>query len=321
MVFMTPYAGAQVVQKRVVTLMGSRFDLTVVAPDAQQGQAYIDTAVAEITRIERLISEWDASSKVSEINQNAGIKPVQVPRELFDLTARALEFSKLTQGAFDISWASMDRIWKFDGSMKEMPDSAAVRRSVARVGYQNIILNPKKQTVYLRKKNMKIGFGATGKGYAADKTKALLVSKGVPAGIVNASGDMNAWGAQPDGQPWLVGITNPINPEKTFAHFALSNGAVVTSGTYEKFATIAGKRYSHIIDPRTGYPAAGLASVTVFAPSAETANGLSTAIVVLGAQQGLALVNGIPGVRCVIVTDSGDILTSKNLSLEPPAQD
>ena len=314
--FFTTILPAQVIQKRTVKLMGSRFDLTVVAPDERKAQAYIDTAIVEITRIENLISEWIPATQVSEINRNAGIKPVKVDRELFELTARALEFSKCSDGAFDISFAAADKVWKFDGSMTELPTAEAVSASVKKIGYRNIILDKKKQTIFLKLRGMKIGFGSIGKGYAADKTKDLLVSKGVVGGIINASGDMNAWGLQPDGEPWTIGITDPLHKEKIFAVFPLHDGAVVTSGTYEKFVMFDGKRYAHIIDPRTGYPASGVSSVTVFAKSAELANGLSTAVVVLGVARGLELLNQDKTVSAVIVDDSGEISQTKNIELE-----
>lgn len=307
---------AQVVQKRVVKLMGSRFDLTIVASDEQKAQAYIDTAITEITRIENLISEWIPATQVSEINRNAGIAPVKVDKELFELTERALHFSKISYGAFDISFAAADKIWKFDGSMTTVPASDAVKASVQKIGYKNIILDKKKQTIFLKLPGMKIGFGSIGKGYAADKTKQLLISKGVPGGIINASGDMNMWGTQPDGEPWTVGITNPLKKENVFAVFPVHDRAVVTSGTYEKYVMLDGKRYAHIIDPRTGYPASGVSSVTVFATSAEMANGLSTAVVVLGVERGLELLNQIKFVSGVIVDDNGKIFHTKNIDLQ-----
>lgn len=306
----------QVAKKRVVKLMGSRFDITMVAKDGATANAYIDTAITEISRIENLISDWIPTTQVSEINKNAGIKPIRVDKELFDLTKRAIAFSKLTDGAFDISYASLDKIWIFDGSMTELPSAEAIKKSVERVGYKNIIMDEAKQTIFLKLPGMKIGFGSIGKGYAADKTKEVMMRKGVTAGIVNASGDMNTWGTQPDGEKWTIGITNPFNNNKTFASFPLEDNAVVTSGTYEKYVMFNGERYSHIIDTRTGYPAKGLASVTVFATSAELANGLSTAIIVMGEEVGMNLINQLPGISCVMVNDEGKISTSKNIDLK-----
>jgi len=296
--------------------MGSRFDITVVAPDSIEAHSFIDLAVAEITRIEKLISSWDPNSQTSEINRNAGIKAVKVDRELFDLIDRSLGISKLTDGAFDISYASMDKIWKFDGSMTKMPTEDEIKSSVSKIGYKNILLDKENSTVFLVNSGMKIGFGAIGKGYAADKAKKLLMSKGVVAGIINASGDMNTWGKQTNGEPWKVAITNPLDKNKAFALLPITNGAVVTSGNYEKFVVFNGVRYSHIIDPRTGYPATGIISATVFAPKAEMADALATSIFVMGKEIGLNRINQIPNVECIIIDEKGQIITSNNITIE-----
>jgi len=190
---------AQQAHKRTLKLMGSRFDITVVAEDSITAKNYIESGIEEIDRIEKLISSWDENSQTSEINKYAGIKPVKVEAELFNLIERAMMISKLTDGAFDITYASMDKIWKFDGSMRKMPSEEDIRASVTKVGYNNILLDKEKLTVFLKIKGMKIGFGAIGKGYAADMAKKLLLAKGVTSGIINASGDMNSWGKQVDG--------------------------------------------------------------------------------------------------------------------------
>ncbi len=307
---------AQQVYKRVLKLMGSRYEIVVVANNQEQGDKYIDLAVNEIRRIEKIISSWDPNSETSEINRNAGIKPAKVSHELFDLIKRAKKISEITDGAFDISYASMDKIWHFDGSMKTFPSPDVIKKSVARVGYQNIILDSKNQTVFLKLKGMKIGFGAIGKGYSADKAKQLLISKGVKAGIINASGDMNTWGTQPNGQKWQIGITNPLHKKTVFATFPLTDEAVVTSGNYEKYVIFNGKRYTHIIDPRTGYPASGIISATVFAPSAELADALATSIFVMGTDIGIDRINQLPGVECVIVDDQDKIHTSKGIHIK-----
>ena len=295
--------------------MGSRFDITVVANDSIQANGYIDIAVDEIVRIERLISSWDLNSQTSDINNNAGIKPVKVDAELFDLIHRSLAISKLTDGAFDVSYASMDRIWKFDGSMTEMPLEKDISSSVSKVGFNNIELNDSNSTVFLKHKGMKIGFGAIGKGYAADKAKALLIDKGVVSGIINASGDMTTWGKQTNGDEWKVAITNPLNKNKAFALMPITNGAVVTSGNYEKYVNFSGKRYSHIIDPRTGYPSTGIISVTVFAPKAELADALSTSVFVMGKDVGLNRINQLSNIECIIIDEDGNIFTSTNIKI------
>lgn len=308
-------ANAQVLQKRTVKLMGSRFDITIVANDSASAEAYIDTVIAEVDRIENLISDWRPQTQVSEINRNAGIRPVKVDKEVYDLTERALSLSELTDGAFDISFAAMDRIWKFDGSMSEMPAPETIKRSVEKVGYKNIILDKANSTVFLKLAGMKIGFGALGEGYAADKCREMMIKKGVQAGIVNGSGDMNTWGKHPDGNNWTIGITNPIDNNKLLAVVPLSQSAVVTSGSYEKFVMFNGKRYAHIINPKTGYPATGLSSVTVFGTSAEFANGLSTSVMVLGKDAGLRLLKQFPKYSAILVTDRGKVIPTKNAAL------
>jgi len=306
---------AQVLRTRAVTLMGSRFDITIVAKDSTAAEANIDTVIAEVTRIENLISDWRSYTQVGQINENAGIKPIKVDKEVFELTERAIHLSEITDGAFDISFAAMDRIWKFDGSMKTMPTAAAIKKSVEKVGYKNIILDKENSTIFLKLKGMKIGFGALGEGYAADRCKEIMLARGINAGIVNGSGDMNTWGNQPDGSPWNIGVTDPKHMGELLAIVPLAHGAVVTSGSYEKFVVFNGKRYAHIINPKTGYPATGLTSVTVFGTSAEMANGLSTSIMVIGKKAGLALLKNYPEMSCILVADNGKLSTSGNLDI------
>ncbi|MDA3904809.1 MAG: FAD:protein FMN transferase [Bacteroidales bacterium] len=296
--------------------MGSRFEITVVANDSIQASQYIDIAILEIGRIENLISSWDINSQTSEINRNSGIRPVKVDKELLSLIDRAIGLSKLTDGAFDITYASMDKIWKFDGSMTEIPSDEEVKSSVAKVGYQNVVIDNENSTVFLKLKGMKIGFGGIGKGYAADKAKALLLEKGVSGGIINASGDMNTWGKQVNGDEWKIAITNPLDKNKVFAILPLGEGAVVTSGNYEKFVSFEGKRYTHIIDPRTGYPSSGIISATVFAPSAELADALATSVFVMGIEVGLNRINQLPKVECIIIDEEGNIYKSNNIKIE-----
>lgn len=295
--------------------MGGRFDITIVDSDSASAEANIDEIISEITRIENLISDWKPTSQVSEVNAHAGIRPVKVDREVFDLTQRAVSLSELTGGAFDISFAAMDRIWKFDGSMTKMPTAEAISKSVQKVGYQNIILDKVNMTIFLKNKGMKIGFGALGEGYATDQCRAMMLKKGIKAGIVNGSGDMSAWGKQPDGSDWVIGITDPNRQGELFAVVPLRQGAVVTSGSYEKFVVFNNKRYSHIINPATGYPATGLTSVTVFGPNAEKANGFSTSLMVMGKDAGMKLINNFPEFSCIMITDEGRVLTSANLDI------
>ena len=299
--------------KKSLKLMGSRFDITVVSVDEDLGYINIQEAVGEIRRIEKMISSWDKSSETSLVNRNAGIKPVKVSLELFKLIERAKQISEITDGAFDISYSSMDKIWKFDGSMTTMPTNQQIRESVSKVGYENIILNSADNTVFLKYKGMKISFGAIGKGYAADKAKELLVSKQVPAGIINAAGDLTTWGTKSSGEKWLIGIANPLSKDKIFSWLPILESSVATSGNYEKFVIINGKKYTHIIDPRTGYPSSGINSVSVFAKSAELCDALATAIFIMGKNAGLSLINQLGGTEVIIVDSANKIHKSSGI--------
>ncbi|CAM4352667.1 FAD:protein FMN transferase [Zobellia nedashkovskayae] len=296
-------------EKKLVTvhkameLMGTRFDITVVSGNEDLGYINIEEATAEILRIENMISAWNPDSETSLINKNAGIKPVKVSLELYMLIERAKQISEITDGAFDITFASMDDIWKFDGSMKTMPSPEDIRESIKNVGYEKIILNPIERTVYLSQKGMKISFGAIGKGYAADKAKEFLVSKQVLGGIINAAGDLTTWGTKATGEKWLIGIANPLSDEKIFSWLPVVESSVATSGNSEKYVTFDGVKYSHIINPRTGYPSTGINSVSVFAKSAELCDALATAVYIMGKEDGLALINQL-GVTEVILIDA-----------------
>jgi len=301
---------------RTLKLMGSRFDITVVALNEELGYINIEEAIAEITRIEKMISSWNEDSETSLINKNAGIKPVKVCYELFKLIERAKQISELTDGAFDISYASMDKIWRFDGSMKYMPNDAEINKSVAKVGHNKIILDTKNRTVFLKQKGMKISFGALGKGYAADKAKELLISKQVVGGIINASGDLTTWGTKATGEKWLIGIASPLSKDKVFSWLPIVESSVATSGNYEKYVNFKGKKYSHIIDPRTGYPSSGINSVSIFAKSAEFCDALATAVFIMGKDAGLFLINQLDGIEAILVDGNNKIHKSNGILLD-----
>ncbi|MBL3657901.1 FAD:protein FMN transferase [Fulvivirga sediminis] len=301
--------------KKVLKLMGSRFEITAVSDDEALAWQSIDACIEEITRIEKVISSWDERSQTAAINRNAGIKSVIVDPELFNLIVRAKKISNLTDGAFDVSYASVDKIWKFDGSMQGLPSAEEVAASVAKIDYHNIILNAEDHSVFLKEKGMKIGFGAIGKGYAANKGREIMKAMGITSGIVNASGDLLTWGKEADGSEWSIGIADPKNKRSVMAWLAVGEMAVVTSGNYEKFIEVDGKRYSHIIDPRTGYPVQGLKSVTIICPDAELSDALATSVFVLGKEKGMALINQLNGIECFLVDDKDELSYSKNLKL------
>jgi thiamine biosynthesis lipoprotein len=296
--------------------MGNRFEISVVADDGRWADECIDEAIAEIKRIEELLTTYSNTSETAQINKAAGIQPVKVNKEVFDLIARSLKISSLTQGAFDITYGSIDKsLWNFDVHMKALPDGEIAKRTIRLINYQNVILDPQGCTVFLKEKGMRIGFGGIGKGYAADRAKMLLQNKGIVSGVVNASGDLTTWGCQPDGKPWTVGIADPNSRTQPFSYLEISNKAIATSGNYEKYAIIDGKRYSHTIDPKTGMPVTGIKSVTIICPSAELADALATPVMVMGIKAGLHMINQLKGVACIIIDDADRLFTSSNIKL------
>ncbi|KQX00817.1 FAD:protein FMN transferase [Flavobacterium sp. Root420] len=297
--------------------MGNNFTITVVAANEKTGNENINLAIEEIKRIEKLLTTYKEDSQTNLINENAGIEPVKVDQEVFNLIERATGISKITQGAFDISYGSLDKsLWNFDKTMTSLPDPQIAKKMIHLIDYRNIILDKQNCTVFLKEKGMRIGFGGIGKGYAAEMAKQVLLKNNVQSGIINASGDLCAWGLQPNGQKWTIGVANPDAPNAAFSYMEISNKAVATSGNYEKFVTINGKKYSHTIDPKTGLSITGIKSVTIIASNAEFADAMATPIAVMGIKAGLFLIDQIPDLYCIIIDDNNKIYTSKNINLK-----
>lgn len=306
----------QALYKRVLRLMGNRFELSVVADDEAFANHCIDEAIAEIQRIEKLLTTFNDSSQTNLINGNAGIKAVSVDKEVFDLIKRSVRISDLTQGAFDITYGSVDkRLWNFDKTMTTLPDPAIAKESVRLINYKNIILDEKNCTVFLKYKGMRIGFGGIGKGYAAERAKMILQQNGISSGIVNAAGDLTAWGTQPNGNDWTIGIADPDAAHLPFSYINISNTAIATSGNYEKFVIINGKKYSHTIDPKTGMPVTGIKSVTIITSNAEIADAMATPVMIMGIKVGLDMINQMRDIHCIIIDDAGNIYTSNRINL------
>jgi len=299
--------------------MGNSFELSAVATDEQWANEKIDAGISEIQRIEKLLTTFNDNSETNIINANAGIKPVTVSRETFNLIKRSLRISSLTQGAFDISYGSVDkRLWNFDQQMTELPDKETAKKMVRLINYQNIILDDEACTVFLRQKGMRIGFGGIGKGYAAERAKQVMKLNGVESGVVNASGDLTTWGLQPDGKQWTIAIANPNAAHQAFSYMEISNMAVATSGNYEKFVMIGGKKYSHTINPRTGLPISGIKSVTIITTNAELADAMATPVTIMGITSGLDMINQIKGVEAIIIDDNDKLYASQNINIKYP---
>jgi thiamine biosynthesis lipoprotein len=307
--------------RRSVKLMGNNFEVIVVAQNTQWANERINNAIAEIKRIENLLTTFSENSETSRINANAGTAAVRVSGEVFALIERSIRISSLTDGAFDISYGSLDKsLWNFDRSMTSLPDPKTARLMVKLIDYRNIELNQQASTVLLKQKGMRIGFGGIGKGYAADMAKAVMMKEGVHSGLVNASGDLVTWGQQANGRPWTIGISDPDNAQLPFSYLNISDIAIATSGNYEKYVMIDGKKYSHTINPKTGLPVTGIKSVTVITANAELADAMATPITVMGIRAGLNLVNQMQQLECIIIDDNNNIYTSKNIHLHEAAE-
>lgn len=302
--------------KKALPLMGNRFELTVISDDEIYAMEQIDAGISEIRRIERLLTTFSEDSETSLINRNAGINPVAVSSETFDLIERSIRISRLTQGAFDITYGSIDRrLWNFDTTMTSLPDPHTARKMVRLINYRNILLDRDRHMVFLREKGMRIGFGGIGKGYAAEQAKKIMVAMGSDSGIVNASGDLAVWGVQPDGSPWAIGIVDPNARGRIFSSMSITDMAVATSGNYEKYILIDGKKYSHTINPKTGLPVTGIKSVTILCPNAEFADAIATPVMIMGIRAGLDMINQLKGVEAIVIDDDDKIYHSKNLRL------
>ena len=294
--------------------MGNRFEFTIVTDEKDSAEKKLDAAVAEVRRIEKLLTTYSEESQTAAINAAAGLHPVQVDAEVVQLIQRAARISQITQGAFDLSYGSLDkRFWNFDRHMTTLPDAKTARKSIRLINYQNIIVNEKESTVFLKEAGMRIGFGGIGKGYAAESAKRVLKHLGISSGVVNAAGDLAAWGLQPSGEPWTIGIAAPDGARHPFSALNITDKAVATSGNYEKFVCIGGKKYSHTIDPKTGFPVHGIKSVTLICPNAEIADAMATPVMVMGIKTGLDLVNQISDMECIIIDDNNRLHASKNI--------
>ena len=302
--------------KKSMHLMGNHFEITVVGDDEQWANEKIEIGVKEIQRIEKLLTTYAEDSETNLINTNAGISPVKVSEEIILLIERALRISNITQGAFDISYGSVDKsLWNFDTSMTSLPSREIAKQSVRLINYKNIIIDKEASTVFLKQKGMRIGFGGIGKGYAAEQAKNVMRAAGVENGVVNASGDLTTWGLMPDGNKWTIGIVHPEMASSVFSYMNVSGLSVATSGNYEKYIMIDGVKYSHTINPKTGLPVTGIKSVTIVSTNAEVADAMATPVMIMGIEAGLNMINQINDIEAIVIDDNNTLYATKNIKL------
>jgi thiamine biosynthesis lipoprotein len=261
------------------------------------------------------MTTWDKASEVSRINAAAGTSPVAVSVETFDVIHEALHASEMSDGCFDITFETLHGLWKFDQDLDPHPPSPAdVEARRKYVGYRHVKLDEHAHTVFLDEQHVRIGLGGIAKGYAVDRAAKVLADAGVKSFYVQAGGDLYTRGSKPDGSPWIAGVRDPRGPEGDyFAMMAVSDHAFSTAGDYERSYVVGGKRYHHIIDPRTGYPATASRSVTIWAPTALLADEIDDAVFILGPERGLKLVESLDGVGAIIVGADNRVWTSKRL--------
>jgi FAD:protein FMN transferase len=291
--------------RRTARLMGDNFEISIVGNDPIWANQHIDIALNEINRVEKLLSTFSDDSIINQINRNAGKIPVKVSAEIFTLFSRALKISELTYGVFDITYASAE---------KDLytPNSSLLTNEVYCINYKDVVLDAAKTTVFLNKENMRVGFGAISKGYAADRAKYVLQLAGVSSGVINAGGDLLTWGLQPDFTAWTVAAADTEQEGKPYAHINISDMAIATSVNAEKYAAI-NSSVSNTIDPQSGFIVSDIASVSIMGPTAEFADAMATPVMTIGINGGLYLVNKLNQIGCIIIDDHNRVYTSRDI--------
>ena len=288
-------------------------EITVSSDSQQKAKTAIDNAFGELERLAKLLNFYAEDSEISAVNRNAGNKPVRVSPETVEIIEKALYVSENTGGAFDITVGPLVRLWDFQ--KKIIPDRAIVKEKLKLVGYKHIVIDKEASTVFLKTKGIQIDLGGIIKGFAADKAVEILKQQGIKAGIVAIAGDIKTFGIRPDGGLWKVGIQNPrqqTDKDEITATIAMTDMAISTSGDYERYFIIDGKRYHHILNPKTGYPADECRSVSIIAKDGSITDPFSTGIFILGAEKGIKLLEEM-GIDGIIVDKNGKIHTTPNL--------
>lgn len=291
-------------------IMGISVEITVSQTDAPRAEDAMAAAFREVERIDLLMSHYREGSEVSQITRNAGERETRVSPETLEVIERALYFSRISEGAFDITIGPVFRLWNFREG--KIPEERNLRENLRKVDYRKVKVDPAKSSVFLESRRMEIDLGAIAKGYAVDRAAAFLRKEGVGNFLVNAGGDLMVSGSKEEGLPWTIGIRHPRLPNELIARLRPSHTAVATSGDYEKFFLQGGERYHHILTPSTGLPARECQSVTIMAPSAIDADALATSVFVLGPKKGFALLEQLANVHAIIVDRRGSVLVSSN---------
>lgn len=296
-----------VVFRRSIRLMGSQFEISVVGDNPSWAEDCFEAAIAEISRVEKLLSAFGEDSCINQVNRNAGVEAVKANAEIFRLIDRSLQISALTHGAFDITYYTA-------GNGHAETSGVAVKTAI-NANYENVVIDAKTQTVFLKEAGMRISFAANSKGYAADRAKYILQLAGVNSGVINAGGDLLTWGLQPDDEPWTIATADPSQENQPFAGVAISNMAVATSVNSESNATVIDKKLLGTFAPQKGFPVSKTKSVSIISTTAEMADAMASPVLSMGINAGLYLINQLNQVAAVIIDDHNRVYTSKDISI------
>lgn len=292
-------------------LMGTAVEVVAEGGDEARLRSAVEAGFEEMARLSAMMNHYDPGSRVSAVNALAGIMPVSVPPQLIDVLMQAERVSRRSRGAFDVTIGAVTG-WRFRADDPRLPKASEVTAQLPKVDYRKLRIDHQAQTVFLAEAGMRIDLGGIAKIYILEAGRALLEQRGVPRALVNGGGDVVAH-SEPNSPPWRVGVRDPREPSKLLGLVELPRGCVASSGDYERFFVIDGRRYHHILDPRTGYPAEGLRGVTLMAEDAQAVNGLSVAAMVLGKQAAKKLLEDTPGVEALFVDRDGDLWMSRGM--------
>jgi thiamine biosynthesis lipoprotein len=298
--------------KRVTDgIMGTRITVELWADDKDKGEQAIDALLDEMRHVDESMSTYKPTSEVSQVNARAADGPMQISKELFDLLVTAKEYSVITDGAFDITYASVGYLYDFRKHVR--PNEEQIDKALPAVNFRHVLLDPKQQTVQFSQKGVRIDLGGIAKGYSVDRGIDVLKSRGFTRMYVSAGGDSRIVGDR-FGKPWMVGIRDPRKGEgEVITRIPLVDAAISTSGDYERFFEEAGVRYHHIIDPRTGHSASKVRSATIIGPYAMRTDGLSKTAFVLGPEKAMEIYNRIDDIDAIIVKLDGTVIYSKGI--------
>ncbi len=306
-------AGTGDLHREVRLLMDTGVEIVFPGDSPAEARQISGQVFDEMERLENRFSRDQAGSEILALNRGAGKGPVGVSPETIDLLEQAIYFADLSQGAFDPSIAPLLELWGFSDGNYRVPPESEIEALLPLIDYTQVKTDRSRQEISLLREGVCLDLGAIAKGYIVDRGLDRLRREGIGEGFIDAGGDIGIVGPKPDGQPWRIGIRHPREKEKILAVIPLTSGAVATSGDYERMFEEGGQRYHHILDPHTGYPANRLLSATVVASTATEADALSTALFVLGPEEGLKLIESLAGVEAILITPGLEIIVSSGL--------